>query len=139
MESYIAPDPESGKKFYQDFHDKGEVVMLNLLKFKEKADYRDWPSLKPHTEITGKEAYQLYINKTLPILKKIGSRVIFYGRSKSFLIGPTSENWDAVILVAHPSAQKFIEFAQNEEYLKHAGHRNAALEDSRLLPITEQG
>jgi hypothetical protein len=30
-----------------------------------------------------------------------------------------------------------MEFAQDKEYLKTAGHRTAALEDSRLLPIEE--
>lgn len=30
-----------------------------------------------------------------------------------------------------------MEFAQNEDYLKYAGHRTAALEDSRLLPTSE--
>lgn len=31
-----------------------------------------------------------------------------------------------------------MEFAQSKDYLKHAGHRTAALEDSRLLPISER-
>ncbi|MDN5217276.1 DUF1330 domain-containing protein [Fulvivirgaceae bacterium BMA12] len=137
MEKHLSATPESGKRFYQDFHDKGKVVMLNLLKFKSKADYRNFESLKPDHEITGEEAYELYMDKTLPELTKAGSRVLFYGNSKSFLIGPEFENWDAVLLVEHESVAKFIAFAQNEDYLKNAGHRTAALEDSRLLPISE--
>lgn len=137
MEKYLDVKPESGKNFYQDFHDKGKVVMLNLLKFKPKADYTGLESLKPEKDITGKEAYQLYMDSTLLELKKAGSRIIFYGSSKNFLIGPEFENWDAVLLVEHQSVVKFMEFAQNKDYLKTAGHRAAALDDSRLMPITE--
>lgn len=41
-------------------------------------------------------------------------------------------------LVEHESVLKFMEFAQNEDYLKKAGHRTAASEDSRLLPTIEK-
>ncbi|BDD05273.1 DUF1330 domain-containing protein [Aureibacter tunicatorum] len=137
MEKYVNATPESGKKFYQDFHDKGKVIMLNLLKFRPMADYTNLEQLKPENEISGEEAYQLYMDNTLPELKKAGSRIIYYGKSKDYIIGPDSEKWDAVLLVEHESVMKFMEFAQNEDYLKNAGHRTAALEDSRLLPTNE--
>lgn len=137
MSRYISATSESGKKFYQDFHDKGKVVMLNLLKFRSQADYTNSESLKPSGEITGREAYQLYTDSVLPLLKKAGSQIVFYGKSESFMIGPESERWDAVILVEYPSVLEFMAFAQNEDYLKIAGHRTAALEDARLLPMSE--
>lgn len=137
MKNYIETDYESGKRFYQDFHDKGKVVMLNLLKFREKADYTNLEELKPKQEISGEEAYRLYIDGALPELKKVGSRVIYYGKSKDFLIGPDAEKWDVVLIVEHQSVSKFMEFTKNKDYLKIAGHRTAALEDSRLLPSTE--
>ncbi len=137
MGGFLKPTDEAGKQFYQDFSDKGRVTMLNLLKFKDKADYSGLDSLKPANEITGKEAYQLYMDKTLVELKKIGSKVIFYGDSRNFLIGPKDETWDAVLLIEHQSLSKFLTFAQDKNYLKNAGHRTAALEDSRLLPINE--
>jgi hypothetical protein len=40
-----------------------------------------------------------------------------------------------VLVVRHVSVQVFMSFATNPEYLAGIGHRNAALEDSRLLPI----
>ena len=139
MEKYLDATPESGKMFYQEFHNKGKVVMMNLLKFKPKADYTNLDSLKPEKGITGKEAYQLYMDNTLPELKKAGSRIVFFGTSKNFLIGPEFEKWDAMLLVEHQSVAKFMEFAQNKDYLKTIGHRTAALDDSRLLPINENG
>ena len=134
MSKYINATPESGKEFYQRFHDKGKVVMLNLLKFKAKADYSGLDHLKPEGEISGEQAYELYMECTLPELQKAGGEVLYFGRSNSFLIGPESEQWDAVLLVEHQSVAMFMQFAQNEDYLKTAGHRAAALEDSRLLP-----
>lgn len=138
MKKHLNTTPKLGKLFYQNFHNKGKIVMLNLLKFKAKADYSNLESLKPAKDISGKEAYQLYMKYTQPILEKFGSKVLFGGNSKDYLIGPETEGWDLVLLVEHESVAKFMEFAQNEDYLKTAGHRMAALEDSRLLPIRKQ-
>lgn len=133
---YIEATADAGKKFYQTYQGRGKIVMLNLLKFKVKANYNDFANLKPEQEITGKEAYERYMDGTLPELKKAGGKVLFYGTATDFLIGPESEKWDAVLLVEHHSVEKFIQFAKNPDYLEIAGHRNAALEDSRLLPLT---
>jgi hypothetical protein len=54
------------------------------------------------------------------------------------LIGPDSERWDAVLLVQQDSTAAFMAFASNPEYLAGIGHRTAALEDSRLLPLQEE-
>ncbi|MEO0584094.1 MAG: DUF1330 domain-containing protein [Bacteroidota bacterium] len=138
MKAYIEATPDTGKRFYQAFHDKGKVVMLNLLKFKSVADYSQFPDLQPKQEISGWEAYQLYMDATMPLLEKAGSKVLFFGKSRHFLIGPEAEQWDTVILVEHPSVARFMAFAQDEDYLRTVGHRTAALADSRLLPITKK-
>ena len=137
MSKYIDANQEAGKRFYQNFYDKGKVVMLNLLRFRKIADYSNLERIKPVDEISGEEAYQLYLTGILPVLKRAGSQIIYYGKSNNFLIGPDLEVWDAVLLVEHESVSKFMEFAQQEDYLKNAGHRIAALEDSRLLPSNE--
>lgn len=137
MKKYLDVDQEAGKKFYLEYIGKGKISMLNLLRYKEKADYSKHENLKPEAEISGEAAYQIYIDKTLPELQKAGSKIIYYGKSKHFLIGPESETWDAVLLVQHESVEKFLAFAENENYLKTYGHRFAALDDSRLLPMSE--
>lgn len=137
MSKHIDASPEAGKNFYLNFRNQGKIVMLNLLKFKVRADYTNFKELKPIKEISGEEAYQLYIDNTLPELEKAGSRIVYFGKSQNFLIGPNTENWDAVLLVEHESVIKFMEFAENPDYLKNAGHRTAALEDTRLLPTNE--
>jgi len=132
--SFLDVTPEAGKAYFAN-PTKGEIVMLNLLKFKDTADYSHTPSLAPKEVISGKEAYQLYMDLTLPFLKEAGSDVLFSGKSNAFLIGPSQEDWDLVLLVKHKDAATFLAFAQNKKYLAIAGHRTAALEDSRLLPI----
>ncbi len=137
MKNYIEASTEAGKSFYLKFKDRGKVVMLNLLKFRDVADYSKFDTLKPEQDISGEDAYKLYMEHTLPIIKKAGSRIIFYGSSAAFLIGPEYEKWDAVLLVEHESVEKFMGFANDKTYLATSVHRTAALEDSRLLPISE--
>ncbi len=135
--NYINPSPESGKQFYMDFHQKGPIVMLNMLSYRKVADYSTFEDIKPENEISGQAAYNVYMKHTMPHLAKAGGKVIFFGKSKHFLIGPQDEKWDAVLLVEHQSVDKFMEFARNEAYLKTSGHRSAALADSRLLPMSQ--
>lgn len=137
MKPHLLPTEKSQKEFYQHYHDKGTIVMLNMLKYRKVADYANAPALDPGHEISGQEAYQLYSAATLPLVHKAGGEVVYLGTSDSFLIGPVEEHWDAILLVRYPSAEKFIAFAGSEEYLKTAGHRTAALEDSRLLPTAQ--
>ena len=115
----------------------GEVVMLNLLRFRDVADYSANPELMPNEPISGAEAYQKYIDHTLPFLRKSGGDLVFLGKGGRYLIGPQEERWDLVMLVRQNSLSDFIAFSSNKEYLAGMGHRTAALEDSRLLPLVE--
>ncbi|MAT45620.1 MAG: DUF1330 domain-containing protein [Anaerolineaceae bacterium] len=136
-ETYLEVTQESGRAFMMRGI-SGPVVMLNLLRFRDIADYSATPHLTPMEPISGEEAYQLYIEQTLPHLKKSGGELIFLGKGGNFLIGPTSERWDAVMLVRQNSVNDFMAFTSNPEYMESMAHRTAALEDSRLLPIIEE-
>jgi uncharacterized protein (DUF1330 family) len=135
-EKYLMPTQEAGRNLVMR-QIQGNVVMLNLLRFREIADYSDNPELMPTKPISGKQAYQLYIEHTLPFLTKSGGEILFMGEGGDFLIGPTNERWDAVLLVKQNSVNNFIAFESDKEYMKGIGHRTAALADTRLLPIVE--
>lgn len=135
-EFYLEPTQESGAALFSR-KITGEVVMLNLLRFRAVADYSATPNLAPNKSISGREAYQLYIDHTLPLLRKSGGEVVFLGNGGKYLIGPPEAQWDLVMLVRQKSLQDFMAFASNQEYLAGLGHRTAALEDSRLLPLVE--
>jgi uncharacterized protein (DUF1330 family) len=136
MQKYLEPTHEAGRAFFMRGL-TGSVVMLNLLRYRETADYSASPQLAPATPITGEAAYRLYMEHTMPHLEKSGGKLLFFGRGGSFLIGPDNERWDAVALVRQSSPAAFMAFASNAEYLAGIGHRTAALEDSRLLPLQE--
>jgi len=138
MQTYLEPTEESGRAFFMRGI-AGRVVMLNLLRYREIADYSGTPELAPDVPITGEAAYRLYMGHTMPHLEKSGGKLLFFGRGGRFLIGPTGERWDAAMLVEQSSPAAFMEFASNTEYLAGIGHRTAALEDSRLLPLEEAG
>jgi hypothetical protein len=110
---------------------------MNLLRFRETADYSLTPQLAPEIPITGAAAYFRYIEHTLPYLRESGGELLFLGTAYSFLIGPPHERWDMAMLVRQSSAESFLAFASHEAFLAGTGHRTAALEDSRLLPLSE--
>ena len=136
MHRYLEPTQESGRAFFMR-GTAGKVVMLNLLRFRTVADYSSVPELAPEEPISGEAAYRLYMSHTMPHLEQSGGRLLFYGRGGPFLIGPNDERWDAAMLVEQSSTAAFLAFASNAEYLAGIGHRTAALEDSRLLPLEE--
>jgi hypothetical protein len=133
---YLEPTQEAGRALVLRAID-GEVVMLNLLRFREIADYSANPELAPEIPISGAEAYDLYIAHTLPHLRESGGDLLFLGEGGRFLIGPEGERWDRAMLVRQSSVQSFMSFTVNEFYLAGLGHRTAAVEDSRLLPLVE--
>ncbi len=111
--------------------------MLNLLRFRDVADYSGTPALAPPSPISGVEAFQRYIDHTLPYLRESGGDLFFIGQGGAFLIGPQNERWDMAMLVRQQSVEAFLSFASHHAYLAGIGHRTAALEDSRLLPLVE--
>jgi uncharacterized protein (DUF1330 family) len=134
--AYLSVSDENGAAFMAR-NIAGEVTMLNLLRFREVADYSDHLELAPDEPISGRQAYQKYALHTLPLLEAAGGSLLYAGNGNGFLIGPTGRGWDQVLLVRHKSVQAFMTFATDKAYLAGAGHRTAALEDSRLLPLTE--
>lgn len=131
---YLEPTQEAGAKLFSK-QLKGEIYMLNLLRFKDTADYTKFPTLAPSEPISGKKAFDFYIKYTTPFLRDSGGDIVFMGTCSDFFIGPTDEKWDFVMLIKQKSLQNFLAFASNPEYTKILGHREAAIVDSRLLPV----
>ncbi len=134
--SYLEPTQEAGRAFMQrDL--AGHVVMLNLLRFRDLADYSRHPDLAPARPISGAEAFDRYIEHTLPFLRETGGDILFLGEGGPFLIGPGDEHWDLVMLIRQANVASFLSFAGHAGYLAGLGHRTAAVMDSRLLLLSE--
>ncbi|ACI52554.1 conserved hypothetical secreted protein [Gluconacetobacter diazotrophicus PA1 5] len=134
--NYLEPTPSTGKLFVQRGFE-GSIIMLNLLRFRAIADYSAHPELAPPEPISGAEAFDRYIRHTLPFLHDSGGELLLLCAGGPFLIGPEDETWDRAMLVRQSSVASFLAFASHDAYLAGIGHRTAAVEDSRLLPLSE--
>jgi uncharacterized protein (DUF1330 family) len=132
--THLDPTFEAGRDFVMRGI-AGPVVMLNLLRFRAVADYSATPGLAPDAPISGAQAYDLYVAHTQPHLAASGGELMLLGEGGPWLIGPDGERWDRAMLVRQHSVEAFLAFAKDEAYLAGIGHRTAAVEDSRLLPL----
>jgi uncharacterized protein (DUF1330 family) len=109
---------------------RGPIVMVNLLRFKDRAG-------PPDEGLSGAEAYRLYAAAIPPFLARVGGRLVAAAACHESVIGPAEAEWDAVALVEYPSAEAFLAMAGNPAYLAIHVHRVAALADSRLILSTQ--
>jgi hypothetical protein len=131
-------DPtDEGVRALLDRRIDGPIVMLNLLRLRAVADYSGFPALAPPTPITGRAAYERYVAHTRPFLEATGGSVVLIGEGGVFFVGPNDERWDLALLVRQNRVADFFSFATNNAYLAGVGHRTAAVEDTRLLPLVE--
>ena len=89
----------------------GPVVMLNLLKFHERAQYRDGRA----DQVSGREAYMRYADEMQPIVEGAGGRFLFSGDVQGLVIGAVEELWDLVGIVEYPSRAEFFRIATSPE------------------------
>ena len=134
--AYLEVSPEQGAAFFGT-PEAGPVVMLNLLRFRDMADYSHAPDLAPDGPVSGRDAYDRYMRDMRPLLEASGGSVLFSGSSAGFLIGPLDETWDHVLLVRQASKAAFLAFASDPQAQRITAHRTAAISDSRLLPIQQ--
>ena len=99
------------------------IAMLNLLKFKEKAEYEDGRE----TNLTGKEAYSIYGSEVQEHLAKVGAETIFAGAVNRLMLGEVEELWDWVAIAEYPSRKAMLEMVMDSEYQKSEEHRSAGL------------
>ena len=111
------------------------IVMLNLLRFRDQADYA---ASTPEAPCTGREAYHLrYAPAIAAVMQRHGARVAWLGPVLGALIAPPDERWDEMMLVDYPSFSAFRAMLADPEYQAAVHHRMAALEDSRLIATTK--
>jgi uncharacterized protein (DUF1330 family) len=100
------------------------IKMVNLLKFKDKAEYADGRE----TSLSGKEAYEIYAGEVQGHLEKVEGKSIFLGKIQRLMLGEVEELWDWVAIAEYPSRKAMLEMIMNPEYQKSEVHRSAGLE-----------
>lgn len=130
MTHYIDPERDQFDAFKALPRDK-PIMMLNLLRFRETADYEDG------REASGAEAYANYGRESAPIFRRVGGEVIWRGRPEVMLIGPKDKHWDLIFVARYPTANAFLEMVTDPDYQIAVKHRQAAVLDSRLIRTAE--
>jgi len=129
MAHYVDPTRERFALF-RDLPRSGPIHMLNLVRFRARAAYPDG------REATGREAYAAYGRDSGPVFTRLGGKIIWRGDFQFMLIGPEEERWDEVFIAQYPSADAFIEMLRDPVYREAVKHRQAAVDDSRLIRLS---
>ena len=111
IEGFLAPDAA------------GPIYMVNLLKFKEKAEYEDGRE----TQLTGQEAYGIYATEVVAHLAKVGGKPVIAGQVTGLRLGQVEELWDTVAIAMYPNRKAMLAMITNPEYQESAVHRSAGL------------
>jgi uncharacterized protein (DUF1330 family) len=132
VENHLYPTASRVEALMAD--DSGRpVVMVNLLKFRTKAVYPDGRS----TDLTGRQAYDLYAAAMQKVVEKNGGRLLFGGDVASLVIGEVGDLWDTCVLVEYPSAAAFAAIVTSPEVAEIGVHRAAGLEGQLLIRATQ--
>ncbi|MFW6052555.1 MAG: DUF1330 domain-containing protein [Desulfosalsimonas sp.] len=110
----ILPTDEQLKNIYS-VSDHGELVMVNLLRFKPEG---------------GEALYEKFTQMIYPIIKRIGARILYYGSGVMTFVG--DDHWDAVVMVEYPSRSAFAEMIKDRQYIEAVSYWEEALVDSRV-------
>ncbi len=108
------------------------IHMLNLVRFREKADYPAGHALAA-AGLSGAEAYANYGRDSGAVFRRVGGRIVWRGTMEAMVIGPANERWDAVFIAEYPGSGAFMEMVTDPVYRQAVVHRQAAVETSRLI------
>ena len=128
MSNYVDPTKEQFGRF-KDLTSDAPIHMLNLVRVREQAVYPDGRLC------SGREAYQAYGRESSPIFTRVGGRQFWIGNFELTLIGPQDERWDFVFIAEYPNGAAFVEMIRDPAYREAVKHRQAAVQDSRLIRL----
>ncbi len=102
---------------------EGPIYMVNLLKFRERAEYEDGRQ----TDLSGRDAYMIYGREVVKLLGTYGGRAIFSGDVTFLALGEVEELWDEVAIAMYPNRAALLAMSTSEAWREIAVHRTAGL------------
>lgn len=111
IEEMMAPGPE------------GPIAMVNLLKFKDLAAYEDGRA----TDLTGRQAYEIYGAGVSQLIRDYGGKVTFAGDVTFLALGQVEELWDEIAIAEYPSRKALFDMSTSPEWQALSVHRAAGL------------
>jgi len=118
----VSSDPERIKALKSPGPD-GPIFMVNLLKFKDKAEYDDGRE----TNLTGEQAYGVYSKGVVKLLRSLGGDITFAGDVTWLFLGEVEELWDRVAIARYPNRAALVELMKSSRMAEIAVHRKAGL------------
>lgn len=128
----LHPTPDQIQAFFGAPED-GPFVMVNLLKFRDKAAYADGRD----PDLSGAEAYLRYGMAVRAHIERVGGKAGYAGRVTGLMLGEVGDLWDMVALAQYPSLAAFRAMVADPEYQAISVHRDAGL--AGQLNIKTQG
>ena len=122
VENKVMPNEKQMEEFLEEGHDE-PIFMVNLLKFKDKAEYPD----KRESNLSGKEAYAIYSKEVVGHLEKVGGKPIFGSEVTRLMLGEVEDLWDQVAIAMYPNRKAMLKMISDPDYIKSAQHRVAGL------------
>ena len=122
--------PESlNDAFVRSLPDAGPVVMVNLVRFRERSLDGDG---------SGFDAYVRYSKADMPLLKRVGGAVLWAGRVEGAALGDLGEDrWDWVAIAHYPSRAAFLSMMTSPEYAAANIDRENGVEDHVILATNQ--
>lgn len=118
----VYPNEEQIKGFLEP-GPEGPIGMLNLLKFKPRAEYEDGRE----SDLSGREAYEIYEEGVRELLQDIGGYLGFMADVERLAIGEVEDLWDVAAIAVWPSRQVMFEAMQSPRMREISIHRSAGL------------
>jgi uncharacterized protein (DUF1330 family) len=122
VENAVVPSPEQLEGFAQP-GPEGPICMVNLLRFKDKAEYEDGRE----TDLGGREAYALYAQAVFELLAEFGGGGMFVADIERLMLGEVEDLWDEVAIAQYPSRQAMLDMIMSPRYQEISVHRSAGL------------
>ena len=117
------------ESFVRDLPDEGPVVMVNLVRFRER-------SLDGNG--SGWDAYSRYSKADMPLLKRVGGTILWAGHVEGASLGELGKGrWDWVVLALYPSRAAFLEMMTSPEYAVANVDRENGVEDHVILAANQ--
>lgn len=100
--------------------DDGPIWMVNLMKYRDVADYTDGRE----STISGREADDIYA--PLEVLADIGAELVFVADVEEQLFGDDTV-WDRVAIAKYPTRRSFVEMQSRPDFQEKHIHKDAGM------------
>lgn len=118
-------------------HPEGPVQMVNLLKFRDRAEYPADYAGDPSPDCAGAEAYQRYGSVALGHVTQRGGRLVLLSTVDGVVLGAAAQDeWDQIAIIEYPAIDAFLDMVGDPDYLAATVHRTASLERSVIYATT---